>query len=182
MSVVVYFLFLSIWVFFFDNYLFFFLFFVFVFFIMVDYSWLGAFLFCDSYVYVCVAMMRIFVLGLVLFVEKRDFMLLLSKFLVFFCIVFFFCSGLLMMYFFYELTVFPILVMLLGFGSQVEKVGAGYYLVFYTVFCSSPFLILYYFSYMYLNFVYFDCLFSVEFVFLLSLCFLVKFPVYFLHL
>nr|YP_010618334.1 NADH dehydrogenase subunit 4 [Camallanus lacustris]WAX01724.1 NADH dehydrogenase subunit 4 [Camallanus lacustris] len=175
-------LFLLLWVFFFDNYFFIFLFFVYIFFMMVDFSWFGVFLFCDSYVYLCVAMMSIFVLGLVLFVERGDFMLLLSKFLVFFCVIFFFSSSLLMMYFFYELTVFPILVMLLGFGSQVEKVSAGYYLVFYTVSCSSPFLVLYYYSFLFLNYVYFDCLFSFEFVFFLSLCFLVKFPVYFLHL
>lgn len=87
-----------------------------------------------------------------------------------------------MLYVFYELTMIPVLFCLLGYGRQVEKVRACYYLIFYTLFFGIPYLFLYRRVFWFLSFVYYDFFISYEFVFLLSLCFLVKFPVYFVHI
>jgi len=84
--------------------------------------------------------------------------------------------------FFFELSIFPILVIILGFGSQIEKVNSGYYLIFYASFCSFPFLFIYYYRGLLLRFCYFEQFLCWEMVFVLSLRFIIKFPVYFLHL
>jgi len=77
---------------------------------------------------------------------------------------------------------FPILLMIVGFGGQVEKVGSSFYLLFYASFCSFPFLYVYLNCLFFFGFNYFFFIVSWEFLFFLSLCFLIKFPAYFLHL
>lgn len=98
-----------------------------------------------------------------------------------FCVFFFFSRRFFFLYLFFELSLFPILFMLLGFGAQVEKVGASFYLLFYSFFCSFPFLVVL-FSVGGRSFVIFNFVFSWEFCLLCSLLFLMKFPLYFLHL
>lgn len=126
--------------------------------------------------------MSIFILGVVIYREKSFLILILRVVLVLICLLFFFSRTLMMLYVFFELSIFPILIMILGFGSQVEKIGASYYLIFYAVLCSIPFLYVYFnmgFLYFYC---YYDYYLSWELVFVLRLSFIMKFPVYFLHL
>lgn len=87
-----------------------------------------------------------------------------------------------MLYMFFELSIFPIIVIILGYGSQIEKINSAYYLLFYAAICSFPFLFVYFKRLFLINFVYFDFVFSWEIVFVLSLSFIIKFPVFFLHL
>ena len=154
----------------------------FLFFCLNCVAWGGYFFFFDSYLFLVVVFMSFFILGLILMREVRRMLVFLSEVLVLVCLFFFFSTNLLMLYVFFELSIFPILVMILGYGSQVEKVGASYYLIFYALFCSSPFLFVYFCSYFFLSFAYFDLVVSWELGFCLVLCFLVKFPVYFVHL
>jgi len=77
---------------------------------------------------------------------------------------------------------FPILLMILGYGAQIEKIRSSYYLMFYATFCSFPFLFVYFYYESTLAFAYFESNVSWELGFLLTLCFIIKFPVYFLHL
>ena len=49
-----------------------------------------------------------------------------------------------MLYMYFELSMFPILIIILGYGSQIEKINSGYYLLFYAAICSFPFLFIYY--------------------------------------
>ena len=120
--------------------------------------------------------------GLVLVAERGKEAQVLRFFLVFFCFLFFLSGNLFLLYIFFELSVFPILVMILGFGFQIEKIRSGYYLFFYSSFCSLPFLVVLF----KLNFFVFSFSFSFllcwEFSFVLLLLFLIKFPLYFLHL
>nr|WAP90820.1 NADH dehydrogenase subunit 4 [Neofoleyellides sp. XM-2022] len=164
------------------NYFFFFIFlFLFVLYGFLDISWSGGFFFFDSLSYVILSFMSVFVMGFVDLVEFAKGLVFYVYMVIFFSVCFFFSGSLLMMYVFYELTVIFILFSVLGYGYQVEKISACYYLVFYTLFFSFPFLFLYNFLSFFFNFVYFDFFMSYEFVFFLSLCFLVKFPIYFLH-
>nr|YP_009312593.1 NADH dehydrogenase subunit 4 [Contracaecum ogmorhini sensu lato Pacific Canada]AOV63355.1 NADH dehydrogenase subunit 4 [Contracaecum ogmorhini sensu lato Pacific Canada] len=168
---------------FFFNPVYFFLFMVvFSFFMMNSFSWSGLFFFLGSFSFVLLVVMSLFILGMVLLSEKSSPLLLLSECLVFICVMFFVPANMIMLYMFFELSMFPILVMILGYGSQIEKINSAYYLIFYASFCSMPFLFVYFKSWFFFTLVYFDFNLSWEMVFLISLSFMMKFPVYFLHL
>nr|YP_003097108.1 NADH dehydrogenase subunit 4 [Angiostrongylus cantonensis]ACT88791.1 NADH dehydrogenase subunit 4 [Angiostrongylus cantonensis] len=163
-------------------YLFFFVF-IFVSLLMMNsISWMGLFIYVDSNVFVLLVLMMVFIYGVVVISEFSSSLKYLSMMLIMFCYLFFVSSNMMMLYMFFELSMFPILVMILGFGSQIEKIGSSYYLLFYTTFCSLPFLYVYFKSVFYFSYNYFDFFLSWEMMFILSLSFMVKFPVYFLHL
>jgi len=71
---------------------------------------------------------------------------------------------------------------MLGFGSQIEKISSSYFLIFYAFFCSFPFILVFFllntgvFSFI------FDCFLSGEVLLVFFLIFIIKFPVFFLHL
>nr|ADV58574.1 NADH dehydrogenase subunit 4 [Ascaris lumbricoides] len=168
--------------FFFEPALFFFFMVVFGFVALNNYSWLGCFYFFDSFSFILLIVMSLFILGVVLLSESNFMLLLLSEVLVVVCVFFFVPSNVILMYMYFELSMFPILVMILGYGSQIEKINSSYYLIFYAAFCSFPFLFVYFKSFFFISLVYFDFNLSWEMVFVLSLSFMMKFPVYFLHL
>nr|AUJ22862.1 NADH dehydrogenase subunit 4 [Ellychnia corrusca] len=97
-----------------------------------------------------------------------------------------FCSiNVFIFYLFFEISLIPTLMLILGWGYQPERIQAGMYMFMYTLLGSLPMMIsLFYF---------YDVMNSLEFMFLdfvdssyLYLCmifvFLVKFPMYFVHL
>lgn len=121
-------------------------------------------------------------MGIIFIREKNNNLLVLTEFLVLICIIFFVSSNIMMLYMFFELSIFPILVIILGYGSQIEKINSSYYLIFYAAFCSFPFLFIYFRTEFDLILCYFDVILSWEMFFILSLSFIIKFPIYFLHL
>lgn len=54
----------------------------------------------------------------------------------------FICLDFIMFYLTFEAVLVPTFVLILGWGYQPERLGAGMYLLFYTVFCSLPLLVL----------------------------------------
>nr|QVJ97792.1 NADH dehydrogenase subunit 4 [Macrophya dolichogaster] len=50
-------------------------------------------------------------------------------------------SNLLMFYFFFECSLIPVMFLIMGWGLQLDRVLAGLYLLFYTLFASLPFLL-----------------------------------------
>nr|YP_009355910.1 NADH dehydrogenase subunit 4 [Papilio rex]APC61768.1 NADH dehydrogenase subunit 4 [Papilio rex] len=95
--------------------------------------------------------------------------------------------NLFMFYLFFEGSLIPTLMLIIGWGYQPERIQAGMYLLFYTLFVSLPmlmgiffifnsynYMIMYFFKFMNMNF----------FLLYLSmiLAFLVKMPMYFVHL
>lgn len=143
---------------------------------------MGLFLVLDSFSFILLIFIRLFILGIILIREKLNNLVLLSEILVVICILFFIPRNMLILYIFFEMSIFPILVMILGFGSQIEKINSSYYLLFYAAFCSFPFLFVYFNTNFLLVFRYYDVLLSWEVFFILSLRFIIKFPIYFLHL
>nr|YP_004935013.1 NADH dehydrogenase subunit 4 [Wuchereria bancrofti]ADN43961.1 NADH dehydrogenase subunit 4 [Wuchereria bancrofti] len=176
-----YLFFFVVLLFFFSPFLFFVFFSFFVLLGFFDCSWCGWFFFFDSFNFVFLSFMSVFILGFVCVSEVLGGLVFYSCLIVFFSICFFYSGSFLSLYIFYELTMLPVLFCLLGYGRQVEKISACYYLVFYTLFFGMPFLFFFSHVFNFFNFVYYDFFISYELVFLLSLCFLVKFPVYFLH-
>nr|AYJ22290.1 NADH dehydrogenase subunit 4 [Lymantria mathura]QYK91752.1 NADH dehydrogenase subunit 4 [Lymantria mathura] len=92
-----------------------------------------------------------------------------------------------MFYLFFEGSLIPTLVLIIGWGYQPERILAGMYLLFYTLFVSLPLLlgIFYVFNEMngmmiyFLKFMNFN---NYMLYFCMIMAFLVKMPMYFVHL
>lgn len=165
-----------------ESYYFFFFFFFWILYSFLNFSWSGYFFIFDSYIFVLLSLMAFFILGIVILREINYNLILLSQILVLIRIIFFFSFNIIFIYIFFELSIFPIIIIILGYGSQIEKINSTYYLIFYASFCSFPFLYVYFNYFLDIGFVYFDKIISWELVLFLSLGFIIKFPVYFLHL
>nr|YP_010140073.1 NADH dehydrogenase subunit 4 [Nacolus tuberculatus]QQK57718.1 NADH dehydrogenase subunit 4 [Nacolus tuberculatus] len=107
-------------------------------------------------------------------------------FLLFICLVFFFCVlNFFLMYMFFEFSLIPLLILIFGWGYQPERLLAGFYLFFYTLFSSLPFLVLIIFFYLSIGSSFFDmfngysCSFFVYFFMFFS--FLIKLPMFIFH-
>nr|YP_009740779.1 NADH dehydrogenase subunit 4 [Sinopodisma wudangshanensis]QID03767.1 NADH dehydrogenase subunit 4 [Sinopodisma wudangshanensis] len=112
-------------------------------------------------------------------------------FMVLFLLIMLYCSfaslSLLSFYIFFEASLVPTLLLILGWGYQPERLQAGVYLIFYTLFASLPLLLVLFKVYSYMNTLYFPLLFdfgSFYFMFyvFMILAFLVKMPMFLVHL
>nr|ALO77381.1 NADH deshydrogenase subunit 4 [Clanoptilus assimilis] len=107
--------------------------------------------------------------------------LLLSLFLTF-------CSmDLFIFYLFFEISMIPVLVLILGWGYQPERLQAGMYMFFYTLFASLPMMIFIFIFMMimiFLSFYFLKYLNMSNFLFYIfvNLVFFVKMPMYIVHL
>nr|YP_010988773.1 NADH dehydrogenase subunit 4 [Paranaspides williamsi]WOR81143.1 NADH dehydrogenase subunit 4 [Paranaspides williamsi] len=119
-----------------------------------------------------------------------EFFNLVSLCLLLFLILSFGASDYLMFYISFESSLIPTLILILGWGYQPERIQAGVYMLFYTLFASLPLLVsmleIYHFTGslvigMSLNIIleeftgYVWCMFSI-------IAFLVKLPMYVVHL
>nr|QWL17531.1 NADH dehydrogenase subunit 4 [Periacma orthiodes] len=95
--------------------------------------------------------------------------------------------NLFMFYLYFEGSLIPTLMLIVGWGYQPERIQAGMYLLFYTLFASLPLLMGIFFIFKETNYImiYFLKFYNMDF-FLLYFCmimaFLVKMPMYFVHL
>nr|YP_009441010.1 NADH dehydrogenase subunit 4 [Tagiades litigiosa]ARJ31547.1 NADH dehydrogenase subunit 4 [Tagiades vajuna] len=95
--------------------------------------------------------------------------------------------DLFMFYMFFEGSLIPVLLLIIGWGYQPERIQAGLYLLFYTLFVSLPLLmgIFYVFSEMNCMKIYFLKFYNFNMYLLyfsMIMAFLVKMPMYFVHL
>lgn len=95
--------------------------------------------------------------------------------------------NLFIFYVFFESSLIPTMFLIFGWGYQPERLQAGLYLLFYTLFASLPLLIILF--YIFENFFTLNFLLLKEFnlnsifiYFFLVFAFLVKMPMYFVHL
>ena len=105
-------------------------------------------------------------------------------------ILLFFTNSLFSFYIYFEFSILPIFIVILGWGYQVERINASLALIFYTISASVPFFIFilytlinhhyYFFSQLTLNhrFRRFNWLTRLA----IRLAFLVKFPIFITHL
>nr|ADO60438.1 NADH dehydrogenase subunit 4 [Closteromerus claviger] len=94
--------------------------------------------------------------------------------------------NLFIFYLFFEISLIPTLILIVGWGYQPERIEAGIYLLFYTLFVSLPMMVF--------IFYYYEIYFTLDFSLMLNdlnnlffyLCsigvFLVKIPMFFVHL
>nr|ASY98246.1 NADH dehydrogenase subunit 4 [Sphodromantis viridis] len=112
------------------------------------------------------------------------FMILLLLFMLF-CT---FCSlNMISFYFFFEGSLIPTLFLIFGWGYQPERLQAGIYLLFYTLFASLPLLLGIVYLYNNLNYLVFSLVYMSNFMnfylyLSMILAFLVKMPMYLVHL
>nr|YP_010987684.1 NADH dehydrogenase subunit 4 [Platystethus arenarius]WON66116.1 NADH dehydrogenase subunit 4 [Platystethus arenarius] len=95
--------------------------------------------------------------------------------------------NLFMFYLFFEMSLIPTLMLILGWGYQPERIQAGLYLLFYTLLASLPMLVGIFYIYLKmssLNFYLISMMSNSSFYLYLSfnIVFLVKFPMYLFHL
>nr|YP_007890351.1 NADH dehydrogenase subunit 4 [Bursaphelenchus mucronatus]ACZ57371.1 NADH dehydrogenase subunit 4 [Bursaphelenchus mucronatus] len=158
---------------------FFFLFFFFKFNFFI--SFLGMFLFFESLFMFVLVFMSLMILSLIFLSEFLFNLKFLSSLLVIVSLFFFLSSNFFFIYLFFEFSLFPILLMLLGYGYQIEKINAAYFLFIFTMFFSMPFFFFFINNWFYFDNFFFDFFYSWELFFFLTLMFMLKFPVYFLH-
>jgi NADH-ubiquinone oxidoreductase chain 4 len=108
-------------------------------------------------------------------------------FLLFLLFLTFRCLNLFLFYLFFESRLIPTLFLILGWGYQPERLQAGLYLLFYTLFASLPLLMGLFFIFINEKTMCFFFLknFSLDyflFYFFLIFAFLVKIPIFFVHL
>nr|AJG02546.1 NADH dehydrogenase subunit 4 [Maniola hyperantus] len=95
--------------------------------------------------------------------------------------------NLFLFYLFFEASLIPTLMLIIGWGYQPERIQAGLYLLFYTLFASLPLLLGIFYTYSSMNsmMMYFLKFYNYSYFFLyisMILAFLVKMPMYFVHL
>nr|YP_007374659.1 NADH dehydrogenase subunit 4 [Sirthenea flavipes]ADU58105.1 NADH dehydrogenase subunit 4 [Sirthenea flavipes] len=104
--------------------------------------------------------------------------------LLFFLILSFSTTNILLFYIFFESSLIPTLFLIFGWGYQPERLSAGFYLLFYTLFASLPLLLcIFYISQGSFTLFYFLISLDVNFYIYLSLilAFLIKMPMIFVH-
>nr|WEG22885.1 NADH dehydrogenase subunit 4 [Diprion sp.] len=138
--------------------------------------WIGALMMMSSY----------YIYNLKNFLVYFNFLVL---FLLMFLFLTFSMNNLFLFYIFFEMSLVPIFCLILGWGSQLDRLQAGLYLLFYTLFASLPLLltIIYlFFKFKNLNFILVvEKLSQIYFFYLyffLIFAFLVKLPIFFMHL
>lgn len=148
--------------------------------------WLGA----DYYSMLLLSLSIWGAIGLLLVSFKYviDFRLIraLSITLTFFLVFSFYSTDILGFYVFFELGLLPLLMIVLGWGYQVERVQATYYLFIYTIVGSLPLLVIFLYmhfsSLIWLIFWFYAGDFTIVIMLLIIFCFFIKFPIYFFHL
>uniref|UniRef100_UPI0031F351CD NADH dehydrogenase subunit 4 n=1 Tax=Loxocephala sichuanensis TaxID=3080980 RepID=UPI0031F351CD len=141
-----------------------------------------SFMFCCLSIWICILM----IYSMVSYCKMMNF----KYFLFYVCLLIFLLFNVFVVvdffyfYFFFEGSLIPVFLIIFGWGYQPERLMAGYYLIFYTLFASFPFLLVildemvffgkfsYFFNYK-INSMY-KCFFII-------FSFLVKFPLFGLH-
>nr|UBA17463.1 NADH dehydrogenase subunit 4 [Phryganistria guangxiensis] len=96
-------------------------------------------------------------------------------------------NSLILFYLFFESSLIPTMFLIFGWGYQPERLQAGIYFLFYTLFSSLPMLISILFFYSFFGSLSFSLIFNFSyfyfiFYFCMILSFLVKIPMFFVHL
>nr|QWB85943.1 NADH dehydrogenase subunit 4 [Menesia sulphurata] len=88
-------------------------------------------------------------------------------------------------YLFFEISLIPTLILIIGWGYQPERIEAGLYLLFYTLFVSLPMMvaIFYYYENWYsLDYFFMNNNLGIFMYFCMNFVFFIKIPMFFVHL
>lgn len=121
--------------------------------------------------------------------SKKIFLLIIF-FLLIILIISFFSINLILFFIFFELSLIPLILLIIGWGNQINRIQASIYIIFYTLFGSIPLLIIIILIYNKINRLIFNILTIFEsnniinlfYYIIIITAFLIKIPIYFLHL
>nr|UYB77583.1 NADH dehydrogenase subunit 4 [Philonthus lomatus] len=161
----------------------------------IDYSVfnLSYFFGCDMLSYVMI-ILSFWICSLMLLASSKVFIkknyynlfMLMLLLLLFSLVLTFSSTNLFILYLFFEMSLIPTLILILGWGYQPERIQAGTYLLFYTMLASLPMMIsifYYYNKFGTLNlFMMYNSINLFMLYFCMNMVFLVKMPMYFVHL
>nr|YP_009470467.1 NADH dehydrogenase subunit 4 [Rhadinosa nigrocyanea]AVF96882.1 NADH dehydrogenase subunit 4 [Rhadinosa nigrocyanea] len=105
--------------------------------------------------------------------------------LLFSLLIIFSSLNLFIFYLFFEISLIPLMMLILGWGYQPERLMAGMYMMFYTLIFSLPMMIGIFFiydSFKTLNFFEFDYIDEILIFLLINFVFFIKIPMYMIHL
>nr|QUB07028.1 NADH dehydrogenase subunit 4 [Glyphocassis sp. N62] len=106
--------------------------------------------------------------------------------LLLFCLIFTFSSlNLFFFYIFFEISLIPLMLLIIGWGYQPERLMAGLYMIFYTLLFSFPMMLGLFFLYNKFNsfmFFMFGFLDNEIIYFFINMVFFVKIPMFCIHL
>nr|YP_009185952.1 NADH dehydrogenase subunit 4 [Scaphidium quadrimaculatum]ALO70882.1 NADH deshydrogenase subunit 4 [Scaphidium quadrimaculatum] len=106
--------------------------------------------------------------------------------LLIFLVLTFLSLNLMLFYLFFEMSLIPTLILIMGWGYQPERIQAGMYLLFYTMFASLPMMISIFFNYKNfssLDFFLMNYLIDNFWMFIfMSMVFFMKMPMFLVHL
>nr|QJW33597.1 NADH dehydrogenase subunit 4 [Arge aurora] len=118
-----------------------------------------------------------------------NYFIFIILFLLFMLFLTFTSMNLFLFYLFFESSLIPVLLLILGWGYQSERLQAGFYLLFYTLFASLPLLMMIFYLYnkmVSLFFFFFNMTMMKLEYFYFYICmifaFLVKMPMFLVHL
>jgi len=151
------------------------------------------FLGCDFLSYFII-LLSIWICALIIMAREKlnrdnyffNFFIFVLLILIFALILTFGSINIFIFYLFFEISLIPTLILILGWGYQPERIQAGMYILFYTLFASLPIIVAVF--YIYYNFNSLDffflnsCIDSVFLYLCTNFVFLVKIPIFFVHL
>lgn len=142
----------------------------------------------DTYSYGLIAMTLLigsFMLFSITLFKWLNMFFFINLLLTFFLFIIFSSINFLYIYISFEFVLVPLVIIILGWGYQPERLTAGLYLFFYTILVSLPLLFLIFHIYIDTGSLFFDFLgFNSVFFgfhFILIIVFLVKLPMYLFH-
>nr|AHA52520.1 NADH dehydrogenase subunit 4 [Eumacrocentrus sp. QL-2013] len=104
--------------------------------------------------------------------------------------MFFMSMNLMMFYIYFESSLIPIMLLIMGWGMQINRIQASMYMLFYTLFGSLPLFLMIIFLFKKFNFIMLNIMLlnysffinNIFMYFMLIMAFLIKMPMYFIHL
>nr|UPL65839.1 NADH dehydrogenase subunit 4 [Haedus sp.] len=115
--------------------------------------------------------------------KSKEFSFVVS-FLLIFLFLCFSVSSFFMYYIFFEASLIPTVFLIFGWGYQPERLAAGFYLIFYTLFASLPLLLGIFYMWHKLGLTFFFMInmnFNIYLLFCFIGAFLVKMPMFMFH-
>lgn len=108
-------------------------------------------------------------------------LILLISLVITFCAI-----NLFIFYLFFEISLIPTLILIIGWGYQPERIQAGIYLLFYTLLASLPIIIVifyYYRKFGSLDFIFINNNLNRVYIYIcINIVFFIKIPMFFVHL
>lgn len=118
-------------------------------------------------------------------INRKSLFLLINLILCICLVSIFSIINILLIYLFFEFRLLPLIIIIFGWGYQPERLIAGLYLFFYTLFASLPLLLVIIYLYFYCNTIFFNLCYNNYtrfFVhFFIVFAFLVKLPMFIVH-